>query len=102
MILKPFTLKPTPHDIPVVPGLDVGCNSFLDNKSYPSLTLKFSENKKTNLEKIEDIELLRALEIGLKIKTIRLTGDSFSIDVHQDYLDAIKKFKTDKFLKLYK
>ena len=68
----------------------------------PQSLVKFSENKKTYLEKIEDIELLRALEIGLKIKTIRLTGDSFSIDVHQDYLDAIKKFKTDKFLKLYK
>ena len=68
----------------------------------PESLIKFSENKKTPLEKIEDIELLRALEIGLKIKIIVLTGDSFSVDVHQDYLNAVKKFKTDKFLKFYK
>ena len=68
----------------------------------PESLIKFSENKKTSLEKVEDIELLRALEIGLKIKTIVLTGDSFSVDVHQDYLNAVKRFKKDKFLKFYK
>ena len=81
-------------------------NYFLKHLSIisfkPQSLIKFSENKKTYLEKIEDIELLRALEIGLKIKTIKLIGDSFSIDVQQDYLNAIKKFKTDKYLKLYK
>ena len=45
----------------------------------------------TPLEKIEDIELLRALEIGQKIKTFKLTGDSFSVDVLEDYLKAKKK-----------
>ena len=48
-----------------------------DNKNYlkhlsiisfkPEALRKYSY-KKTNLEKIEDIELLRALEIGLKIR----------------------------------
>ena len=57
--------------------------------------------KKTNLEKIEDIELLRALEIGLKIKTIDLKGDSFSIDVYEDFLRAKDKFKSDKIFKKY-
>ena len=60
-----------------------------------------SSSKKTNLEKIEDIELLRALEIGLKIKTIDLKGDSFSIDVHEDFVKAKEKFKSDKILKKY-
>jgi len=63
--------------------------------------IKYSSSKKTNLEKIEDIELLRALEIGLKIKTIDLIGDSFSVDVFEDFLKAKEKFKTDKILKKY-
>ena len=54
----------------------------------PDSLKKFSLNKKTPLEKIEDIELLRALELGMKIKTINLKGDSFSVDVMQDYLRA--------------
>ena len=68
---------------------------------YKSL-IKFSLSKKTTLEKIEDIELLRALELGLKIKSIELKGDSFSVDVKEDYVRAKEKFKTDKFFKLYK
>lgn len=63
--------------------------------------IKYSSAKKSNLEKIEDIELLRALEIGLKIKTIDLIGDSFSVDVMEDFIKAKEKFKTDKILKKY-
>lgn len=63
--------------------------------------IKYSSSKKTNLEKIEDIELLRALEIGLKIKTVDLVGDSFSVDVLEDYIKAKEKFKTDKVSKKY-
>ena len=51
------------------------------------------------MKKIEDIELLRALEIGLKIKTLNLVGDSFSVDVMEDFIKAKEKFKTDKILK---
>ena len=53
-------------------------------------------------EKIEDIELLRALEIGLKIKTLNLEGDSFSVDVTEDYRRAKDQMNKDKFIKLYK
>ena len=63
--------------------------------------IKYSSAKKSNLEKIEDIELLRALEIGLKIKTVDLVGDSFSVDVMEDFIKAKEKFKTDKILKKY-
>ena len=65
------------------------------NKSYkkhlsiisfkPDALKKFHSSKRTPLEKSEDIELLRALEIGLKIKTLPLRGDSFSIDILDDY-----------------
>ena len=54
--------------------------------------IKYSSAKKSNLEKIEDIELLRALEIGLKIKTVDLVGDSFSVDVMEDFIKAKEKF----------
>tara|TARA_Y100000768_G_C23955733_1_gene672668 strand:+ start:108 stop:851 length:744 start_codon:yes stop_codon:yes gene_type:complete len=63
--------------------------------------IKYSSSKKSNLEKIEDIELLRALEIGLKIKTINLIGDSFSVDVMEDFIKAKEKFKSDKIFKKY-
>lgn len=68
----------------------------------PSALQKFNQFKKTPLEKVEDIELLRAIEIGLKIKTVQLSGDSFSIDVLSDYQLAKKKFKEDKVIKRYK
>ena len=68
----------------------------------PDALLHYAKFKPTNLEKIEGIELLRALEIGLKIKSPELDGDSFSIDVKEDYLKAKIKFETDKFFKLYK
>lgn len=68
----------------------------------PEALLKFAKAKKSRLEKIEDIELLRALEIGLKIKTVVLKGDSFSVDVAEDYVRAKDRMPKDKFFKLYK
>ena len=68
----------------------------------PSALEKFAKAKKTYLEGIEDIELLRALEIGLKIKSIKLTGDSFSVDEYDDYKKSRLRMSKDKFLKIYK
>lgn len=68
----------------------------------PDALHKFCINEKTPLEKIEDIELLRALEIGLKIKTFNLKGDSFSVDVLDDFKRAKKKMILDKYFKIYK
>ena len=68
----------------------------------PSALEKFAMCEKTPLEKIEDIELLRALEIGLKIKSLSLKGDSFSVDVLKKKKKASKKMVNDKFFKLYK
>lgn len=44
----------------------------------------FSSLEKTPLEQIEDIEILRFLEIGIKVKTI-LTAKSHSVDTLEDY-----------------
>ncbi len=67
----------------------------------PEALRKFYYTKKGKLESIEDIELLRALEAGLKIKTLNLKGESFSIDVKRDYLRAKEKFKSDRIFKKY-
>lgn len=78
-------------------------NKHLSIVSFkPEALEKFSLNKKTPLEKAEDIELLRALEIGLKIKTLSLKGDSFSVDVPEDFQKASEVMTKDKFFKFYK
>ena len=41
----------------------------------PKSLITFGKSKISDLEKIEDVELLRALDIGLKIKTLNLKGD---------------------------
>ena len=68
----------------------------------PSALINYGKSKISELEKIEDVELLRAIDIGLKIKTIDLAGDSFSIDVFEDYSKAQVQIKRDKYFKLYK
>tara|TARA_B100001063_G_C16773460_1_gene563281 strand:- start:3759 stop:4502 length:744 start_codon:yes stop_codon:yes gene_type:complete len=68
----------------------------------PEALIEYAKNKRTNLEKIEDVELLRALEIGLKIKTLKMKGDSFSVDIMKDFKNAKLKMKDDKIFKIYK
>ena len=68
----------------------------------PKALQTYAKSKQTFLEKVEGIELLRALEIGLKIKSPNLSGDSFSIDVKEDYVKAKIRFEKDRFYKLYK
>jgi 3-deoxy-manno-octulosonate cytidylyltransferase (CMP-KDO synthetase) len=53
------------------------------------------------LELSESIELLRALENGMVIGTILLEGDSFSVDVKEDYARAKELMMTDEIRKLY-
>ena len=70
-------------------------NFFLEKHlsiiSFKPESLKtYIKNDMSYLEQIEGIELLRALEIGLKIKSFNLLGDSFSVDVKPDYLLAKK------------
>ena len=64
--------------------------------SYPikSLDLFLKNPTKTELEKEEDIEILRFLEFGDKIKMVELYGNSFSIDTMSD-LEKLNKFLKD-------
>ena len=64
--------------------------------SFPKKALDFFSKfkKKTPIEKIEDIEILRFLESGIKIKMIKMSSKSLAIDEKKD----LKKIK--KYLKL--
>ncbi len=68
----------------------------------PEVLKNFAKSKKSYHESIEDIELLRALDMGMKIKSVNLEGDSFSIDVYEDFKTAQKKMINDKYFKIYK
>jgi 3-deoxy-manno-octulosonate cytidylyltransferase (CMP-KDO synthetase) len=46
---------------------------------------KFASNKPTPLEEIEGIQLLRAIEIGLKVGTFEEYGENLSVDTIEDY-----------------
>jgi len=78
-------------------------NKHLSIISFKPRALElFAKSKKSSYEKIEDIELLRSIDLGLRIKTVELKGDSFSVDVVEDYEKAKIKMLSDKFYKIYK
>ena len=53
--------------------------------AFPKASLlAFSTNSKTPLEAIEDIEVLRFLELGYRVQMIPLSGNGISIDVPED------------------
>lgn len=45
-----------------------------------------SVSKKTSLEEIEDIEILRFLEMGYRVKMVEVSGSSVAVDVPSDVL----------------
>ena len=67
----------------------------------PNKLIHFYKSKQTFAEKIEGVELLRALELGMKIKTTILKGDSFSVDIKEQYIKAKKYILRDKYFKKY-
>jgi len=75
---------------------DLSIVSFL-----PQALKKYNKVKFGTIEKIEGIELMRALEIGLKIGTFIIKGSDFAVDVNADLLKAINLMPKDKFRKLY-
>ena len=59
----------------------------------PSFLKKFKNLKKRDLANYEGVELLRVLENGYKIGTIKMKEDSFSINTLQDLKKANKIIK---------
>ena len=52
--------------------------------------LKYTESERTNLEKAEMLEQLRALENGARIKVIEVSQSSIGVDTREDY-ERVKK-----------
>ena len=64
---------------------------------YPAQVLKKNLfNKKSKNEKFEDIEILRFLENGFKIKMIYAKGSKLAIDTHEDLINAKKILKNSR------
>ena len=59
----------------------------------------FSKSKESNLEKIEGIELMRAIENGFNVGTFRAKGESFAVDKLEDYHRAMIQISNDKISK---
>lgn len=68
----------------------------------PEALIQFGKAKRSEIERSEDIELCRALDIGLKIKTLDLKGDSFSVDIFEDYNKAKLQIARDRYFKFYR
>ena len=62
---------------------------------------KFKKLPQSKLEKIEGIDLMRALENNMKIGTFSLSGTSFSVDTKDDFIKAIKFMTIDKIKEKY-
>ena len=63
---------------------------------YNSLITYGSVKEKTPLENIEDLELLRLLELGYDIKMIEVSDSSIAVDTPQD-LEKVRSIIHDKF-----
>lgn len=63
--------------------------------AYPKQALQAFANEgiKTKLESIEDIEILRFLEIGYEVKMVKLKGDSIAVDTSEDVDKVVKRLK---------
>ncbi len=57
------------------------------------MKLFYNRKKKSNFENIEDIEILHFLEMGEKVKMVKLSNDSISIDTKLDIVLAKKRLK---------
>jgi len=79
--------------------------SYYKNLSIISFTPKalktFFYSKMGPIEKIEGIELMRALENNLSIGTFVVKGSDFAVDVNEDLMKAINLMPSDKIRKLY-
>ena len=63
--------------------------------------IRYSNLPHSYLENIEDVELLRALENDMRVFSCPLDGNSFSIDVNDDYLRAKVAMQSDPTRNLY-
>ena len=95
-----FTRSSSPYSFNLKPKF------FLKHMSIISFNreslIKYGDLKQSYYEKIEGIELLRALENDIKIGSFKINKDIFSVDIKKDYLKAISLMPLDPIRKKYK
>ena len=67
----------------------------------PLALKKYTQLKMGKIEKIEGIELLRAIENNLNLGTFIIRGSSFAVDVNQDLMRAINLMPRNRVRRLY-
>jgi 3-deoxy-manno-octulosonate cytidylyltransferase (CMP-KDO synthetase) len=60
---------------------------------YRSLKSYISVKNKTNLESMEDLESLRFLELGYKVKMLKMSNTSIAVDTKEDLIKVRKLIK---------
>jgi 3-deoxy-manno-octulosonate cytidylyltransferase (CMP-KDO synthetase) len=75
---------------------DLSIVSFL-----PKILTKYSKLKMGFNEKVEGIELIRAIENDIKIGTFIASNSGFAVDVNQDLMKAINVMPHNKIRKMY-
>ena len=60
-----------------------------------ALEIFSSKSNKTIFESEEDIEILRFLELGIKVKMLEMSDDSISIDIPEDINEVLNSLKND-------
>ena len=118
---QPFHEPETPHVVKIIHDVNYRIISMsravvpLPFKSKPKYYLKhldsisfrpaalrdFASLETSNLESIEGIELMRAIENGMTLGTVVLEGNSYSINVPEDYDRAKEDILNDPFRNKY-
>lgn len=60
-----------------------------------ALEMFSSKSNKTIFESEEDIEILRFLELGIKVQMLEMSNDSISIDIPEDINEVLNLLKND-------
>lgn len=83
-------------DVPIGFHTEVALKKHLSIIGFTMQSLaRFCEQPMGKLERIEGIELLRAIESGMKIRTFALDSDSFSVDTPRDLIRAREYMDSD-------
>ena len=74
-------------------GKFIQANRQICAYAFPKKELsKFAKKKrKTNLERIEDLEYLRFLEIGIKLRALKMSNKSIAVDTRSDLKKILRK-----------
>jgi len=63
------------------------------------ILIKVYKNKKSKIEKKEDIEILRFLENNISVKMVKLSGESKAVDTRKDVIEVKKIISKKNFEK---